>query len=137
MRRYVLTGTPGSGKTALLRRLEIDGYAVVEEAATDVIALRQAYGIDEPWRDPVFLDRIVDLQRRRQLAVDRDVALFDRSPVCTLALSRHLGISASTGLRAERIHETTYLELGFTLVEVPAAPLEVRAEVIRKTVGPR
>lgn len=58
MRRFILTGTPGSGKTALLRRLEIDGHAVVEEAATDVIALRQAEEIDEPWREPaVFFVR--------------------------------------------------------------------------------
>jgi predicted ATPase len=101
MRRYLLTGTPGSGKTALLRRLEIDGYAVVEEAATDVIALRQAQGTDEPWREPAFIDHIVDLQRRRQLAVRRGTVFFDRSPVCTLALSRHLGVPPSAGLRAE------------------------------------
>ena len=44
MKRYVLTGTPGAGKTALLRAAEAAGYAVVEEAATDVIALGQAIG---------------------------------------------------------------------------------------------
>jgi len=37
-RRYVLTGAPGSGKTALLGALRERGHAVVEEAATDVIA---------------------------------------------------------------------------------------------------
>ena len=39
MRRFILTGTPGSGKTAIIRQLELDGFSVVEEAATDVIAL--------------------------------------------------------------------------------------------------
>jgi len=39
MKRFILTGTPGSGKTAILRQLEMEGYGVVEEAATDVIAL--------------------------------------------------------------------------------------------------
>src|SRR5689334_1893218 len=102
MRRYILTGTPGSGKTALLRRLEVAGFAVVEEAATDVIALQQALGVDEPWRAPAFLDHIVDLQRRRSLATGRgEVVFFDRSPVCTLALSRHLGRAAPPGLTAE------------------------------------
>jgi len=48
MRRFVLTGTPGAGKTAILRQLELDGFAVVEEAATDVIALQQAQGVAEP-----------------------------------------------------------------------------------------
>jgi hypothetical protein len=46
--RFILTGAPGSGKTAILRHLELDGFGVVEEAATDVIALAQAQGIDEP-----------------------------------------------------------------------------------------
>ncbi|MFK4106870.1 AAA family ATPase [Streptomyces sp. NPDC019531] len=38
MRRYVLTGTPGAGKTSILRCLAKHGYEVVEEAATAVIA---------------------------------------------------------------------------------------------------
>ena len=42
MKRYILTGAPGSGKTAILRQLEREGFGVVDEAATDVIALEQA-----------------------------------------------------------------------------------------------
>ncbi|HEY6490385.1 MAG: AAA family ATPase [Terracidiphilus sp.] len=40
MKRFILTGMPGSGKTALLRQLELEGFGVVEEAATDVITAR-------------------------------------------------------------------------------------------------
>jgi predicted ATPase len=40
MRRFIITGAPGSGKTAIIRQLELDGFSVVEEAATDVIASR-------------------------------------------------------------------------------------------------
>ena len=39
---YILTGSPGAGKTAILRLLEISGHVVIEEAATDVIALENA-----------------------------------------------------------------------------------------------
>jgi predicted ATPase len=49
MKRYIVTGAPGAGKTAIIRQLEIDGFGVVEEAATDVIALCHANGIGEPW----------------------------------------------------------------------------------------
>jgi predicted ATPase len=63
---YILTGAPGSGETTVLRLLETLGYAVVEEAATDVIALRQAQGCEEPWREPGFIEEIVALQQRRQ-----------------------------------------------------------------------
>jgi predicted ATPase len=104
MPNYVLTGAPGAGKTAIVRQLEVDGYRVVEEAATDVIALEHALGQPEPWAPPGFIDKIVELQRRRQSAADGpvgDVVFFDRSPVCTLALSRYLGCEESAQLAAE------------------------------------
>ena len=104
MPAYVLTGAPGSGKTAVLRLLEVSGYAVVEEAATDVIALASARGRAEPWRDPDFADQVVALQRRRQdrqLAAPGAAVFVDRSPVCTLALSRYLGRTASGLLASE------------------------------------
>lgn len=117
MPRYVLTGAPGAGKTAVLRLLEINGHAVVEEAATDVIALGHALGGGQPRHDLAFIDDIVALQRRRQCAVravGSAAVFFDRSPVCTLALSRYLGLRASRMLVrevdrvvAEGVYETT------------------------------
>jgi predicted ATPase len=67
MRRFVITGAPGAGKTAILRQLELDGFRVVEEAATDVIAAAQARGTAEPWTDPSFVDHVANLQRERQI----------------------------------------------------------------------
>lgn len=101
MHRYILTGAPGAGKTVLLRALERAGHAVVEEAATDVIALTQAEGVAEPWTDPGFVDAIVTLQRRREARAVGEVVFFDRSPVCALALARFLGHPVSSLLREE------------------------------------
>ncbi len=174
---YILTGAPGAGKTAVLRLLEVGGHAVVEEAATDVIALSSALGHQEPWHDHAFIDKVVALQRHRQNsshAAETTTVFFDRSPVCTLALSRYLGfapsrllagevdsvmteglyettvffirnqgfvqataarrISFEDSLVFEQLHEQTYRDLGFQLVEVPAGPLTERAALIRQTV---
>ena len=49
MRRFIITGAPGAGKTTIIRQLELDGFGVVEEAATDVIAAAQAQGAVQPW----------------------------------------------------------------------------------------
>lgn len=175
---FILTGTPGAGKTSLLRLLETEGHPVVEEAATDVIGLHFALGVENPWGVLGFIDDIVALQRLRQAAAPADATVFfDRSPVCTLALSRYLGfppsaaltlevervvaagvyeptaflvrnqgrihntaarrISFTDSLRFERLHEQTYRELGFHLVEIPAGPLSERAAVLRRTVASR
>lgn len=94
MKRYILTGAPGAGKTVILRQLELEGYSVVEEAATDLIALSHAQGIGEPWTDPAFIDAVADLQRRRlaqSSALPGQVQFHDRSVVCTAALAAYLG----------------------------------------------
>ncbi len=175
MPRYVLTGAPGSGKTAVLRQLERSGYPVVEEAATDVIALEQARGTSQPWHSPAFIDQIVTLQRARQArhaacAAGSVPVFFDRSPVCTLALAWFLGVPPPLRLTAEvarlvrehvyqtevflvrnqgfvaptaarqisfidslafeEVHERTYAELGFQLVEVPAGLLPARVAAV-------
>jgi len=104
MRRYVLTGAPGAGKTAILRALELRGHAVIEEAATDVIALAQARGVPEPHLDANFIDQITALQKSRQIRADAlagDVQIFDRSPICTAALCAFLGRTLSSDLAEE------------------------------------
>lgn len=104
MSSFILTGAPGAGKTAVLRLLEVRGHPVIEEAATDVIALGHALGLAEPWQDAGFIGKVLALQRRRQEAVragDGAVVFFDRSPVCTLALSRYLGASPSPRFAGE------------------------------------
>lgn len=98
MRRYIFTGAPGAGKTTLLRYLEQSGCAIVEEAATDVIALEQQSGVLEPWTDPSFVEKILTLQKQRQnqpVPLPATVQLFDRAPLDTLALCRYLGYPVS------------------------------------------
>ncbi len=104
MRRFIITGAPGAGKTAIIRQLELDGFGVVEEAATDVIAAAQARGTAEPWTDPTFIDLITNLQRQRQIRASNqpdEVQFHDRSVVCTAALAAYLGHPVSVMLTRE------------------------------------
>ena len=101
MKRYILTGAPGAGKTTLIRRLADLGHAVVEEAATDVIADRQGAAVAEPWTEPDFVARIARVQGERRRAATAPVQFHDRSPVCTYALALHLGRPVPVELQAE------------------------------------
>ena len=98
MKRFIISGAPGAGKTAILRELEFDGFGVVEEAATDVIAKAQAAGTPEPWTSPTFIDTVARLQQERVIwasAQPDQIQFHDRSVVCTAALAVYLGFSFS------------------------------------------
>ena len=104
MRRFIITGAPGAGKTAIIRQLELDGFSVVEEAATDVIAAAQAQGTVQPWTHPSFLDAIARLQKDRQIRASYqpdEIQFHDRCVVCTAALAIHLGYPFSPFLASE------------------------------------
>jgi len=104
MKRFIITGAPGAGKTAIIRQLERDGFSVVEEAATDVIAAAQARAIDQPWTNPSFIDDVARLQRERQIRASHqaeEVQFHDRSVVCTAALATYLGFPRSPLLTSE------------------------------------
>ena len=104
MKRFIVTGAPGAGKTAIIRQLELEGFGVVEEAATDVIAAAQAHGTPEPWTNPSFIDAVARLQRERQerASYPSDLVQFhDRSVVCTAALAVFLGYAFSSFLQSE------------------------------------
>jgi predicted ATPase len=181
MKRYVLTGAPGAGKTSVLDALRNRGFPVVAEAATDVISQQQARGVAEPWQQDDFVDRIVALQRDRlgpaTVTAPGIPEVHDRSVLCTLALARFLRhaetpllaaevarvvaagvyepavflvrplgfivptaarrISYRESLDFERLHEAAYLEHGFQLIGVGAAPAAERATLIADEIAAR
>ncbi|MBA2652002.1 MAG: AAA family ATPase [Tatlockia sp.] len=104
MKRYIITGTPGCGKTSVIRAIELTGASVVSEAATDLIAFRQAQGDTAPWKHSNFIDDIVELQKHRQIDMCADYSqlhFYDRSPICTYALALYLEFKPSHNLMNE------------------------------------
>ncbi len=90
VKRYIFTGTAGSGKTSVIQELERLGYLVVFESATDVIAKEQASGNMLPWEQSDFVDKIILMQKSRQMNAKGELQFYDRSPFCTYALGRYL-----------------------------------------------
>ena len=101
-RQLILTGAPGAGKTTVIGELQRLGMAVVQEAATDVIAEFTARGVASPHLEADFLEAIVSLQdrRRRAVAAAPGPVFHDRSPICTLALAEFLERSPPPALIA-------------------------------------
>ena len=103
-KRYILTGTPGCGKTSVINALEMKGHFVIGEAATDVVTYEQMQGNTAPWLQSNFIDKIINLQKQRQLQGDLaspTLQFYDRSPLCTYALAVYLGFEPSVSLLEE------------------------------------
>jgi predicted ATPase len=100
-RRFILTGMPGSGKTSVINQLEANGYEIITEAATDIIADAEMNKMKEPWKDPVFIDAIAYCQQERQNEARGILQFYDRSPFCTYALQQYLGFPKSDLLLEE------------------------------------
>jgi len=94
---YIITGGPGVGKTTLINYLNKEkGEAIVEEAATRIIAEQHAKGVAAPWADgEKFRSAIAALQKadREKIATPAlaEKRFFcDRSPVDTFSYAIHL-----------------------------------------------
>src|SRR5205814_5562321 len=130
MRRFIITGAPGAGKTAIIRQLELDGFSVVEEAATDVIAAAHAQGTVEFWRHPSFIDAIAHVQE----ATYQNRVFFNRN-LGFITPTEARRISFEETVRFEKIHEETYRDFGFELVSIEPGSLVERVSIIKAAIG--
>ncbi|MBN2052867.1 AAA family ATPase [Candidatus Woesearchaeota archaeon] len=90
MKRYILTGGPGAGKSSIILALEKQGEYTIREAAEDCIKLKQAQGIKEPWTEPGFQESILELQQQREARVPKEAArvFIDRGLLDGLAYTK-------------------------------------------------
>jgi AAA domain len=121
MRRFIITGAPGAGKTAIIRQLELDGFSVVEEAATDVSAAVQAQGIVEPWRHPSFTKTLTGTSASNWSRSSQEVWWNGSAPSKRQFVSRHAECPGRVPLSSvgQTMKSTT------TTVRSPALALDV------------
>ena len=103
-RFFIVTGPPGSGKTALIAALKAEGYSCVDEPARRVIAeQRQTGGRGTSEQDPALFVELMGIQA----GADYDAALempgpvfFDRGLPDLIAYADALGIDPSHAVGA-------------------------------------
>lgn len=103
-RFFVLTGGPGSGKSAIIEALHRAGYARSAEAGRGVIQDQVSIGGPAlPWHDPVLFAELVlswDLRSYRMAEQAAGPVFFDRGVVDVLGYLRLLGRSAPSHVQA-------------------------------------
>src|SRR5579885_91956 len=90
-KRYILTGGPGSGKTATLQQLASWGYVCVPEVARQVILERNSAGLPPRPAPHEFAAEIFK----------RDIAIFDSVADCTGPIFFDRGLVDALGMLHE------------------------------------
>ena len=105
---HVLTGAPGTGKSAILGRLAVAGTNVVDEPAREILREQRSMGASgTPDRSPAtFVDLLLQRSIEKYLAARRsgtDV-IFDRGIPDCVAYAVHLGVDPEPSVIACREH---------------------------------
>ena len=107
-RLHVLTGAPGSGKSAILERLAAAGTSVIDEPARKILREQPSKGasgtFDRRWA--TFVDLLLRRSIEKYLAARRsgtDV-IFDRGIPDCVAYAVHLGVDPVLSLIACQRH---------------------------------
>ncbi len=99
IRKYIVTGAPGTGKTTLIKALEED-YPCMRELSRQVIIQEQQKGREgTPWQDIERFAELVHEAFLRQLAVSPQSVFTDRSLLDLMAYLQVEGKSISSELR--------------------------------------
>jgi predicted ATPase len=99
---WILTGAPGSGKTAILEELR-GRLRCVDEPARRVLAEQRAIGGPGiPERDPArFVELLLEVSiADHERALGGDPTLFDRGIPDCIAYAIHLGVDPGPSVRA-------------------------------------
>jgi predicted ATPase len=89
MRKFIITGGPNSGKSAIIHLLSEKGYTVLGETARLIIETKGLF----PWDDQkVFCQEIQREQLSRERQLSGNIVFLDRSLVDPIAYAEVAGI---------------------------------------------
>jgi predicted ATPase len=100
---WVLTGPPGSGKTAILDQLRGTIRCVDEPARRVLVEQRVSGGVGTPERDPArFVELLLEIAiaDHEAASLGEGTVLFDRGIPDCVAYASHLGVDPESSVKA-------------------------------------
>ena len=102
--RYVITGAPGTGKTAIINTLKERGYFCVDENSREIIAKQIITGGEIlPWKNQIAFENLISSKRAKQYAsIPKDeIYFFDRSAIDCIAYLKANNLETSAEILGE------------------------------------
>jgi len=98
MKRIVITGGPGSGKTSLIDNLSLKGYCCYGEVSRQLI---QRMKISSSFKDFDFEDEVFNLRKRDFLDASKELQFYDRSMIDNLAYLNKNNLEVSEKMNSD------------------------------------
>ena len=90
--KYIITGAPGTGKTAIINALKKEGHSCAEEISRTIITQEMASGGDAlPWKNlAAFSQQVIALRKAQHINAPKGKTyFFDRGIIDVIAYLRH------------------------------------------------
>jgi predicted ATPase len=160
MRRVVLTGGPGAGKTAVLDELRSRGYPTLGDSARLIIANRLRQNQSARPEPSEFADEVLrkDVESYSRCMLQTDLVFYDRGVVDALCMLDEVAPLEQRELKArlmkyayypqvfafppfseaQHVHNrltSWYRRCGYELIEVPRLSVRQRSEYVLRVLG--
>ncbi|HAT8890284.1 TPA: AAA family ATPase [Legionella pneumophila subsp. pneumophila] len=106
-RFYILTGSPGSGKSSILTALSKKSFSVIEEPARKILAQQRLIDGEGVYDRNPFLFKELMLScmlMDYENASKYDIVFFDRGIPDIIAYSKNFGLNSGAELQASQIY---------------------------------